>query len=64
MEEGEQSTALYEQGLMTMSSSPAFEFESGSKVGRVLAEWSKLRGVEGNGLEVVQLKRWQVGHDE
>ncbi|ORY74300.1 elongation factor TS-domain-containing protein [Leucosporidium creatinivorum] len=64
VEEGEQSTALYEQGLMTMSSSAAFEFEQGSKVGEVLRLWSKARGVEDGGLKVEQLKRWQVGQEE
>lgn len=64
VEEGEQSMALYEQGLMTMSSSEAFEFEQGSKVGEVLRLWSEQRGVGEGGLQVAQLKRWQVGQDE
>lgn len=63
VEEGEQSTALYEQGLMTMSSSAAFEFEQGTKVGEVLKLWSKARGVQDGGLQVEQLKRWQVGEE-
>ncbi|GAA6052718.1 hypothetical protein JCM3770_007190 [Rhodotorula araucariae] len=60
-ESGEPSTALYEQSLITMSPSAKFEFEAGSKVGDVLNKWSQARGVEGAGLEVVELARWGLG---
>ncbi|TNY18885.1 hypothetical protein DMC30DRAFT_29521 [Rhodotorula diobovata] len=60
-ESGEPSTALYEQSLITMAPSPKFEFEAGSKVGEVLKQWSEARGVEGSGLEVVELARWELG---
>jgi len=60
-ESGEPSTALYDQALITMASTPKFEFEQGSTVGDVLRRWSEARGVEGNGLEVVELARWELG---
>ncbi|GAA5878984.1 hypothetical protein JCM1840_007402 [Sporobolomyces johnsonii] len=62
--EGEPSTALYDQQLITMAPSPKFEFEAGSNVGAVLRKWSELRGVKGEGLEVVELGRWEVGAQE
>ncbi|GAA5851438.1 hypothetical protein JCM9279_001066 [Rhodotorula babjevae] len=58
---GEPSTALYDQALITMAPSPKFEFEQGSTVGDVLRRWSEVRGVEGSGLEVVDLARWELG---
>ncbi|BGP38492.1 Elongation factor Ts, mitochondrial [Rhodotorula kratochvilovae] len=63
-ESGEPSTALYEQSLITMAPSAKFEFEAGSKVGDVLRKWSEVRGVEGAGLEVVELARWELGEAE
>ncbi|CEQ42976.1 SPOSA6832_04846 [Sporobolomyces salmonicolor] len=62
--EGEPSTALYDQQLITMAPSPKFDFEAGSNVGTVLRKWSELRGVAGEGLEVVELGRWEVGAQE
>ncbi|GAA5998261.1 uncharacterized protein JCM10292_001081 [Rhodotorula paludigena] len=62
--EGEASTALYDQSLITLAPSPNFEFEAGSKVGDVLQKWSEARGVQGEdsrGLEVVELARWELG---
>ncbi|BGP06431.1 Elongation factor Ts, mitochondrial [Rhodotorula toruloides] len=61
VESGEPSTALYEQSLITLAPSPKFEFEAGSKVGDVLKKWSEVRGVQGQGLEVVELARWELG---
>ncbi|KAK4058470.1 Elongation factor Ts, mitochondrial [Microbotryomycetes sp. JL221] len=65
---GEPSTALYDQTLMTMSSSPQFKFESGASVKDVLEAWSRARGLGGDeagtGFNVVDLKRWQVGEPE
>ncbi|GAA5893011.1 hypothetical protein JCM8208_004153 [Rhodotorula glutinis] len=58
---GEPSTALYDQALITMAPSPKFEFEPGSSVGDVLTRWSEVRSVEGTGLEVVELARWELG---
>lgn len=63
--EGEQSLALYEQPLITLAPSPKFEFEAGSKVADVLAKWSELRGMQqGEGLEVVEVARWELGAPE
>ncbi|GAA5821360.1 hypothetical protein JCM11251_004588 [Rhodosporidiobolus azoricus] len=63
--EGEPSTALYDQQLITMAPSPKFEFEAGSSVGKVLEEWSKVRELKGEkGLEVVGLERWELGAAE
>ncbi|GAA5911779.1 hypothetical protein JCM6882_003349 [Rhodosporidiobolus microsporus] len=65
LEEGEPSTALYEQQLITMAPSAKFEFEAGSSVGKVLEQWSKVRGLKGEkGLEVVGLERWELGAAE
>ncbi|GAA5831727.1 hypothetical protein JCM3766R1_004993 [Sporobolomyces carnicolor] len=61
LQEGEPSTALYDQQLITMAPSPKFEFEHGSSVQEVLKKWSQVRGVEGDGLEVVELGRWELG---
>jgi len=63
VQDGEPSTALYDQQLITMAPSPKFEFEAGSNVGAVLRKWSELRGVEGEGLEVIQLRRWELGQE-
>jgi len=63
LREGEPSTALYDQQLITMAPSPKFEFEAGSNVGDVLKKWSKVRGVQGEGLEVVELARWELGQE-
>lgn len=57
----EVSTVLYEQPLMTLSSSDKLEFEQGSLVGSVLRKWSDQAGVEGEGLEVLEVRRWEVG---
>ncbi|GAA5866612.1 hypothetical protein JCM3774_004030 [Rhodotorula dairenensis] len=63
--DGEQSLALYEQPLITLAPSPKFDFEAGSKVADVLAKWSELRGMkQGEGLEVVELARWELGAAE
>ncbi|GAA5962827.1 hypothetical protein JCM3765_001536 [Sporobolomyces pararoseus] len=64
LQEGEPSTALYEQQLITMAPSPKFEFEHGSSVQEVLKKWSQVRGVEGEGLQVVELARWELGAAE
>ena len=63
LEGGEVSTALYEQPLMTMASTPELEFEAGSSVKTVLDKWSALRGIEKGGLQVVEVERWEVGGD-
>ncbi|GAA5943110.1 hypothetical protein JCM3775_000650 [Rhodotorula graminis] len=62
-ESGEPSTALYDQALITMAPSAKFEFEHGSSVGDVLSRWSEARGVDGSGLEVVELARWELGEE-
>lgn len=62
--EGEVSTALYEQPLMTMMPSPALEFEAGATVARVLEAWSTARGVRDGGLEVLEVARWDVGGEK
>ncbi|GAA6058822.1 hypothetical protein JCM10212_001938 [Sporobolomyces blumeae] len=59
--DGEPSTALYDQQLITLAPSPKFEFEAGSSVKDVLRKWSEVRGVSGRGLEVVELGRWELG---
>jgi elongation factor Ts len=64
LQEGEPSTALYDQQLITMAPSPKFEFEHGSNVQEVLKKWSQVRGVEGEGLQVVELARWELGAAE
>ncbi|GAA5872330.1 hypothetical protein JCM16303_004478 [Sporobolomyces ruberrimus] len=64
LQEGEPSTALYDQQLITMAPSPKFEFEHGSNVGEVLKKWSQIRGVEGEGLQVTELARWELGAAE
>lgn len=64
LQEGEPSTALYEQQLITMAPSPKFEFEHGSSVQDILKKWSQVRGVEGDGLQVVELARWELGAAE
>ncbi|KAK4703896.1 elongation factor Ts, partial [Phenoliferia sp. Uapishka_3] len=62
--EEEHSTVLYEQPLITLSSSDKLEFEQGSLVGEVLKKWSAKAGVDGEGLEVVEVRRWEVGGEE
>jgi hypothetical protein len=47
-----------------MAPSPKFEFEHGSNVGEVLKKWSQIRGVEGEGLQVTELARWELGAAE
>ncbi|GAA5974213.1 hypothetical protein JCM11641_003330 [Rhodosporidiobolus odoratus] len=64
LEEGEPSTALYEQQLITLAPTPKFEFEAGSSVGKVLEAWSEARKLSGEGLEVVELARWELGAQE
>lgn len=59
--EGEMSTALYDQPLITMASNASFEFEAGSNVKTVLQKWSESRNIEGNGIQVVEVARWTVG---
>ena len=61
LEGGEVSTALYDQPIMTMASTPAFEFEAGSSVRTVLEKWSASRGIEQGGLQVIEVERWEVG---
>lgn len=61
LEEGEPSTALYDQPLITLSSSTSLAFENGSTVGAVLKGWNTK---EGRGvLQVVEVERWEVGGD-
>ncbi|GAA6000267.1 hypothetical protein JCM10207_007932 [Rhodosporidiobolus poonsookiae] len=64
VEAGEPSTALYDQQLITLAPTPKFDFEAGSNVGDVLKQWNAARGVEGEGLEVVELARWELGAAE
>ncbi|GAA5935094.1 uncharacterized protein JCM15063_003148 [Sporobolomyces koalae] len=60
-QQGEPSTALYDQQLITMAPSPKFEFDAGSNVREVLNKWSQVRGVKGDGLQVTELARWELG---
>ncbi|KAM0788467.1 hypothetical protein ACM66B_001600 [Microbotryomycetes sp. NB124-2] len=58
----EQSTALYDQSLITLSSSPQLEFDAGSSVRDVLKLWNKAKGLDTSaGFEVLDVKRWRVG---
>lgn len=59
--EGELSTALYEQPILTLASNAGFEFEAGSNVQTILRRWSAARQVAGEGLEAIHVKRWEVG---
>lgn len=59
--EGEQSLVLYDQALLTLSSSEELAFEQGANVQSVLGIWSKGKGIEGEGLQVVEVERWEVG---
>ncbi|BGP14451.1 hypothetical protein JCM10213_004573 [Rhodosporidiobolus nylandii] len=59
--DGEPSTALYDQQLITLAPTPKFEFEAGSNVGEVLRQWSEARKLKGEKLEVVELARWELG---
>lgn len=62
--EGEPSTALYDQQLITLAPSPKFEFEAGSSVEAVLKAWSEARKLSGEGLEIVELARFELGAAE
>lgn len=57
----EQSKALYEQPLITLAPHGEFQFEQGSSVAQVLKAWSESRKIDGEGLEVTELERWEVG---
>ncbi|KAK4053436.1 Elongation factor Ts, mitochondrial [Microbotryomycetes sp. JL201] len=62
LESAEQSTALYDQSMMTMASSPLLEFEQGASVRDVLRLWNKAKGLDSSaGFEVLDVKRWRVG---
>lgn len=59
--EGEMSTALYDQPLITISSNDKFQFEAGSNVKSVLEKWSKDHECQ---LEVLEVERWEVGGEK
>jgi len=59
--EGEPSTALYEQSLITMQPKEGDKWASGATVQEVLAAWGEARGLGNEGLVVEEIVRWEVG---
>jgi len=59
--EGEPSTALYEQGLITLQPKEGDKWASGASVREVLAAWAEARGLGEEGLAVEEIERWEVG---